>query len=252
MRSRRRWSTPNWAAGLGRRAGQRHASKEFPVGRFARPEEIAGLILYLASDASAMLTRGKHSDRRRLHRQMVTRQVDRPSGRGHAGSGLPCPQGLPPWQPADSPSRHRRGGDQDRRLRHLRQRLQMPCGRRPLLGRRAEQAGLCQAAGDPGPWFFGPCGGTQPDQGEHHGVAIGDHVIAEQIVPCGRCRYCKTGIRWMCEVHDVLLRLPGRCRRRHGRLHAGCRGAPSCTRSLPTSDSRTPRSPSRCPARSTR
>jgi len=27
-----------------------------PVGRFARPEEIAGLILYLASDASAMLT----------------------------------------------------------------------------------------------------------------------------------------------------------------------------------------------------
>ncbi|HDR9488254.1 TPA: alcohol dehydrogenase catalytic domain-containing protein [Burkholderia aenigmatica] len=38
---------------------------------------------------------------------------------------------------------------------------------------------------------------------EYHNVAIGDRVIAEQIVPCGRCRYCKGGHRWMCEVHDV-------------------------------------------------
>ncbi|EIP84981.1 alcohol dehydrogenase catalytic domain-containing protein (plasmid) [Burkholderia humptydooensis] len=38
---------------------------------------------------------------------------------------------------------------------------------------------------------------------EHHNVAIGDRVIAEQIVPCGKCRYCKGGHRWMCEVHDV-------------------------------------------------
>lgn len=36
-----------------------------------------------------------------------------------------------------------------------------------------------------------------------HGVSLGDRVIAEQIVPCTRCRYCKTGFRWMCEVHDV-------------------------------------------------
>jgi L-iditol 2-dehydrogenase len=42
------------------------------------------------------------------------------------------------------------------------------------------------------------------DGGEdHHGVKVGDRVIAEQIVPCGKCRYCKTGHRWMCEVHDV-------------------------------------------------
>ncbi|WP_199138166.1 alcohol dehydrogenase catalytic domain-containing protein [Delftia sp. ASV31] len=38
---------------------------------------------------------------------------------------------------------------------------------------------------------------------EHHGVQLGDRVIAEQIVPCHACRYCRTGFRWMCEVHDV-------------------------------------------------
>lgn len=38
---------------------------------------------------------------------------------------------------------------------------------------------------------------------DHHGVQVGDRVIAEQIVPCHICRYCKTGFRWMCEVHDV-------------------------------------------------
>jgi L-iditol 2-dehydrogenase len=38
---------------------------------------------------------------------------------------------------------------------------------------------------------------------EHHGVQLGDRVIAEQIVPCHACRYCRTGFRWMCEVNDV-------------------------------------------------
>jgi len=35
------------------------------------------------------------------------------------------------------------------------------------------------------------------------GFKIGDRVISEQIVPCGECRYCKTGRHWMCEKHDV-------------------------------------------------
>ena len=38
---------------------------------------------------------------------------------------------------------------------------------------------------------------------EHFGVAIGERVIAEQIVPCNRCRYCTTGKYWMCEVHNI-------------------------------------------------
>jgi len=32
---------------------------------------------------------------------------------------------------------------------------------------------------------------------------IGDRVISEQIVPCGECKFCKTGRHWMCERHDV-------------------------------------------------
>ena len=28
-------------------------------------------------------------------------------------------------------------------------------------------------------------------------------MIAEQIVPCDRCRYCRSGQYWMCEVHNI-------------------------------------------------
>ena len=30
---------------------------------------------------------------------------------------------------------------------------------------------------------------------------LGDRVIADQIVPCGTCRFCKTGRYWMCQPH---------------------------------------------------
>ena len=55
----------------------------------------------------------------------------------------------------------------------------------------------------PGHEFFGhviECGdGAQ----QHFGVAPGDRVIAEQIVPCDACRYCRSGQYWMCEVHNI-------------------------------------------------
>ena len=35
------------------------------------------------------------------------------------------------------------------------------------------------------------------------GYAPGDRVIADQIVPCGKCRYCKTGKYWMCQPHHI-------------------------------------------------
>ena len=35
------------------------------------------------------------------------------------------------------------------------------------------------------------------------GVGVGDRVVAEQIVPCWKCRYCLEGHYWMCGPHDM-------------------------------------------------
>lgn len=32
---------------------------------------------------------------------------------------------------------------------------------------------------------------------------IGERVIADQIVPCGECRFCKSGKYWMCQPHAI-------------------------------------------------
>lgn len=32
---------------------------------------------------------------------------------------------------------------------------------------------------------------------------VGDRVTADQIVPCGECRFCKTGHYWMCQPHNI-------------------------------------------------
>ena len=37
----------------------------------------------------------------------------------------------------------------------------------------------------------------------HHGVALGDRIVCEQIVPCGECLYCRRGQYWMCGPHDM-------------------------------------------------
>ncbi len=38
---------------------------------------------------------------------------------------------------------------------------------------------------------------------EKHGVQVGDRIVAEQIVPCGECRYCRTDKYWMCQRHFI-------------------------------------------------
>ena len=38
---------------------------------------------------------------------------------------------------------------------------------------------------------------------ERHGVALGDRVVAEQIVPCGECRFCLNDQYWMCRRHWI-------------------------------------------------
>lgn len=78
--------------------------------------------------------------------------------------------------------------------------------------------GKCHAGGEmfwggPEPWvkapvipgheFYGTVAELGPGAGERHGVEPGDRVIAEQIYPCDRCRYCQRGQYWMCQVHDI-------------------------------------------------
>lgn len=38
---------------------------------------------------------------------------------------------------------------------------------------------------------------------EHFDVEVGDRVIAEQLVPCNKCYFCKTGKYWMCQPHTI-------------------------------------------------
>ncbi len=35
------------------------------------------------------------------------------------------------------------------------------------------------------------------------GFQLGDRITADQIVPCGECRFCKTGHYWMCQPHNI-------------------------------------------------
>ncbi|WP_235471295.1 zinc-binding dehydrogenase [Herbaspirillum hiltneri] len=51
--------------------------------------------------------------------------------------------------------------------------------------------------------FFGYVAALGEGAAEHFGVQQGDRVIAEQIVPCEACLFCKTGKYWMCEVHNI-------------------------------------------------
>ncbi|MDL2301407.1 alcohol dehydrogenase catalytic domain-containing protein [Lachnospiraceae bacterium OttesenSCG-928-D06] len=34
-------------------------------------------------------------------------------------------------------------------------------------------------------------------------VSLGERIAADQIVPCGKCRFCKTGHYWMCQEHKI-------------------------------------------------
>jgi len=55
----------------------------------------------------------------------------------------------------------------------------------------------------PGHEFFGYVVEAGPGALEHFDVTIGQRLIAEQIVPCGKCRYCTSGSYHMCEVHNI-------------------------------------------------
>ncbi len=55
----------------------------------------------------------------------------------------------------------------------------------------------------PGHEFFGTVVQLGEGAAEKWGIQKGDKVIAEPIYPCERCRFCRRGQYWMCEVHDM-------------------------------------------------
>lgn len=63
--------------------------------------------------------------------------------------------------------------------------------------------GYCEAPVVAGHEFAGTVAALGEGAAERHGVAPGDHVVAEQIIPCGQCRFCKSGHYWMCEPHVI-------------------------------------------------
>jgi len=55
----------------------------------------------------------------------------------------------------------------------------------------------------PGHEFVGKVVQLDDVAAERWDIAVGDRVVAEQIVPCWKCRYCVNGEYWMCAPHDM-------------------------------------------------
>ncbi len=55
----------------------------------------------------------------------------------------------------------------------------------------------------PGHEFVGEVVEIDDEAARRWGVAVGDRVTSEQIVPCWTCRYCLRGAYHMCAVHDM-------------------------------------------------
>ncbi|AKL93840.1 sorbitol dehydrogenase GutB [Clostridium aceticum] len=55
----------------------------------------------------------------------------------------------------------------------------------------------------PGHEFYGVVVELGEGAAEKFELKVGDRVTADQINPCGKCRFCQTGKYWMCEVHNI-------------------------------------------------
>lgn len=51
--------------------------------------------------------------------------------------------------------------------------------------------------------FIGTVAAIGENAKKKHGLKLGDRAIAEQIVPCGECRFCKNGEWWMCQKQNI-------------------------------------------------
>ncbi|MDQ0252831.1 L-iditol 2-dehydrogenase [Evansella vedderi] len=55
----------------------------------------------------------------------------------------------------------------------------------------------------PGHEFYGVVAELGEGAAEKFDLKIGDRVTADQINPCGKCKFCETGNYYMCEVHNI-------------------------------------------------
>jgi threonine dehydrogenase-like Zn-dependent dehydrogenase len=65
------------------------------------------------------------------------------------------------------------------------------------------KSGYCEPPAVAGHEFAGHVAALGEGAAERHAVQLGDRVIAEQIIPCGECRFCQHGQYWMCQVHPI-------------------------------------------------
>ncbi|MBB4120965.1 alcohol dehydrogenase catalytic domain-containing protein [Martelella radicis] len=61
----------------------------------------------------------------------------------------------------------------------------------------------CESDVIPGHEFVGEVVELGEGAGEKYELSVGDHAVSEQIVPCGKCRFCQSGDYWMCQPHDI-------------------------------------------------
>jgi threonine dehydrogenase-like Zn-dependent dehydrogenase len=73
----------------------------------------------------------------------------------------------------------------------------------PLFWGDAHRAPYVEGPVIPGHEFTGEVAALGEGAAEQHGVTIGDRVVAEQIVPCGTCRYCLRGLYWLCSAARI-------------------------------------------------
>ncbi|NSW52511.1 MAG: alcohol dehydrogenase catalytic domain-containing protein [Anaerolineae bacterium] len=70
----------------------------------------------------------------------------------------------------------------------------------PMFWGNGEQPAYVEPPFIPGHEFVGIAAAV----GENvRGVAVGDRLAVDQIVPCGECRFCKRGQYWMCQPHKI-------------------------------------------------
>ena len=63
--------------------------------------------------------------------------------------------------------------------------------------------GYCEPPVVTGHEFAGTVAALGEGSARKYGISEGDSIVAEQVLPCGQCRFCKEGHYWMCEPNWI-------------------------------------------------